>query len=710
MASDLVVRLRNYLGDPEAVASSAFRIAQDLSSLVNEATQDPGMEAEAQDLILRALELRSQFGAATSVIEGLARARGLYPYLDADSLSINELLAYEWHRAPELDDVVLHRVQAEAYRLLIDGTNLILSAPTSFGKSLIIDAVIAAKRYSRVVIVVPTIALIDETRRRLVNRFRDSYKIITHIGQEPAERTIYVLTQERVIEMPSLTDVDFFVIDEFYKLDPSRDQERAVTLNHAFYRLLRTGAQFYLLGPNIRAIPLEIPSRLKCTFISTDYSTVASDITRIRVPAADRLEALVALCRDLHDPTLVYCASPASARRVAGALEIGAPVEKVNELTDAATWIGAHYHPDWVFVRALRRGIGLHHGKVPRALQQFVVRMFDNNLLRFLVCTSTLIEGVNTKAKNVVVYDNKIATSKFDYFTFNNIRGRSGRMFQHFIGRAFLFNDPPQEDLPGIDVPFVTQPDTAAGTLLVQLDEADLSPRSLRRVQDMLDQEEIGLDVLRANHGIDPAAQIALARELKDRIDFHGPLLAWQGFPTYDQLRHVCRLIWEFLMPDRRMRGGVASGDQLAFKVNRFRHRHIPKTLILEELAQQTEPDVDAAVEDTLEFVRYWATYHFPQYLMAVHRIQEAVLRAAGLTFGDYRVYATQVENQFASPGISALDEYGVPLEVARKLATHLGDPETLDESLRRLAQLDIARLGLDAFEREVVTDAKRNL
>ena len=30
-----------------------------------------------------------------------------------------------------------------------------------------------------------------------------------------------------------------------------------------------------------------------------------------------------------------------------------------------------------------------------------------------MVCTSTLIEGVNTKAKNVIVYDNKIAKKKF---------------------------------------------------------------------------------------------------------------------------------------------------------------------------------------------------------------------------------------------------------------------------------------------------------
>ena len=48
-------------------------------------------------------------------------------------------LAYEVHRPLGIDDLVFHAKQAEVYRLLADGRNVVLSAPTSFGKSLIID-------------------------------------------------------------------------------------------------------------------------------------------------------------------------------------------------------------------------------------------------------------------------------------------------------------------------------------------------------------------------------------------------------------------------------------------------------------------------------------------------------------------------------------------------------------------------------------------
>src|SRR5439155_22674093 len=113
----------------------------------------------------------------------------------------------------------------------------------------------------------------------------------------------------------------------------------------------------------------------------------------------------------------------------------------------------------------------MRHGPLPRSLPQSVVRAFNSGALRYLVCTSTLIEGVNSKAKNVIVYDNRVAKRRFDFFTFNNIKGRSGRMFEHFVGRVFLFNDPPQEEFPFVDIPAFTQSASTAESLLIQLED-----------------------------------------------------------------------------------------------------------------------------------------------------------------------------------------------------------------------------------------------
>ena len=138
----------------------------------------------------------------------------------------------------------------------MDGENVILSAPTSFGKSRIIDVVIDSGKFNNLAIIVPTIALIDETRRRL-SSFSNSFKIVSQLTQQPAERNLFVFTAERLNAYEGLPKIEFFVIDEFYKIGALGvdGSDRTVALNQAFYRLRKDGGQFYLLGPSIRDIP-----------------------------------------------------------------------------------------------------------------------------------------------------------------------------------------------------------------------------------------------------------------------------------------------------------------------------------------------------------------------------------------------------------------------------------------------------------------------
>jgi replicative superfamily II helicase len=131
---------------------------------------------------------------------------------------------------------VFHSEQAVVYERLLSGENVVLSAPTSFGKSLVIDALLAARDFRNAAVVVPTIALMDECRRRLA-RLGDRYKIITHGTQRLTDRNLFVMTQERLLEIDRLPPLDFFAIDEFYKLDPDHSDERSNQLNILFHRL-----------------------------------------------------------------------------------------------------------------------------------------------------------------------------------------------------------------------------------------------------------------------------------------------------------------------------------------------------------------------------------------------------------------------------------------------------------------------------------------
>jgi hypothetical protein len=697
--------LRAALRSPDAVRENPFEVLKNIACLVG----NPEKELIAHEMVLRALEQRRYFEPYQQLLDSLVRAVGLFPYLEPDTLSFRDVVAYEFHRPVNMpEEFVFHREQADIYRRLLNGDSVILSAPTSFGKSRIIDAIIATGRFRNMAVIVPTLALIDETRKRLAV-FSDRYKIVTHLSQQPTDSNIFIFTAERAVAYGQFPAIEFFAIDEFYKLNAmSEDETRTVALNQAFYKLRKFGGQFYLLGPNIRHIPDGIETAFRCYFYPTKYTTVVSE--QIPVPDSDDdIQRLVTLCRDLRDPTLIFCRSPARVNEVAHALlNVGVGREATN-LQPAAEWASRNYHPDWVFGKSLVQGIGIHHGKLPRALAQYVVRKFNDLSLKFLICTSTLIEGVNTKAKNVVIFDNKIAREQIDFFTFNNISGRSGRMFEHFVGHVYLFNDPPAEQLPFVDFPLFTQDRDTPDSLLVQMENEDLAPFSRERMQKYQDQNVLPISVLRENASINPEAQIGLARHLLDAPDRWSTMLNWNRFPNSAQLAAICDLIWTYFVQATRSRGGVYSARQLAFKV--WQMLRVPSTA--ERVRQELRPGKyaaktpDEAVERVLEFERSWAGFDLPRYLMAVSRIQRAVFEPRGLEFGDYSIFASQTECFFTNPVIAALEEYGVPLQVGVKITDALGETDDLDAGLAKLKHLRINELGLDDFERELLVDAR---
>src|SRR5258708_2942527 len=176
---------------------------------------------EGRDLVIRALAVLNRFEKSQrAVLMTLVRNVGLFPYLSETiaAADVADQLAFELHRPDNADSaIVFHSLQARIYHQLLRGANVVLSASTSSGKSLVIDEIVASEKFRKIVIVVPTLALIDETRRRLLRRFGDRCAIITHPSQKAqSDRiTVYVLTQERVLSRDDLADIEFLVVDEF---------------------------------------------------------------------------------------------------------------------------------------------------------------------------------------------------------------------------------------------------------------------------------------------------------------------------------------------------------------------------------------------------------------------------------------------------------------------------------------------------------------
>lgn len=699
-------RLRTLLREPLTGDTDRFKIIKEVSSLI--AQGNPA----GQEFVLRLLARLKDFQEWEPIVYSLVRQVGLFPYLEEENLSLKDALAYEVHRPEGLlgENVVFHHAQAEVYYTLLRGENVVLSAPTSFGKSLIIDAIIASRKPSNIFIIVPTIALIDETRKRL-SKFKDQYKIITHPSQSIAQSNVFVLTQERALEIIPDVAVDFFVIDEFYKLgSQSNDEERCHILNQVFYMLVKKKAQFYLLGPNIEAvIPARLEEEVQFKFFKTDYKTVVSEYHDMsKDKGRTNKERLVELIATLNGPTLVFCQSPASANKVAKALSNSGCFSRIEENEGLACWLRENYHPEWVLPRCLELGIGIHHGKVPRAIAQKCVRLFNERKIQVLVCTSTLIEGVNTKAENVIVYDNKIAKKKIDYFTFNNICGRSGRMSSYLIGHVYLFESPPVATLPSVDFPVFTQDDTVSEKLLINLDVEDLSESSKLKLSEYLIQHDLSQDTLKRNSYIDLNKQLELARVIKADLDRVKGLLTWREYPSNDQLKEVCKLIWEYLNLEKKGHG-VRSSDQLYFRINQFRVAGSIKGLIEDIIQNDTSygGDVNDAIELAFDILRHWINYQFPRFLRSLSDIVNDVFEKNNLPLCDYSYFAGLVECYFSRSYVLPLDEYGLPIQISKKIGEIIEIPSDIDDALEQLRNFTPSPDSFSPVEREFIEECQ---
>lgn len=690
-----------------------FQLLADISKVCS-SNVDIGRE-----LVIRILEEKENFAHEyQEIIDDLAMQVGLYPYVTAlEELSLRNALMHAAHRADgTMNDYILHSSQARVLRRLLDGESIILSAPTSFGKSLLIDVIISAKSFNNVVLIVPTLALVEETRRRM-SRFIDDYSIITSSNQSISEKNIFVFTQERFLSMENeIPKIDFFAIDEFYKLSISNDGGRSTLLNQAFLRLSRTGAQFYLLGPSIQAIPEMVKERLNCRFMVEDFQTVAIELHFLKKKPTKE-ESLASLLDEIDGQTMIYCQSPASTRKLLRSYLSLRNLEKTKdeELIEAAKWTSENYHNEWLVSVALQHGIGIHHGRLPRSLGRFMIRAFEEGKLKVLLCTSTLIEGVNTCAKNVIIYDSKLNRKPLNFFTFNNIRGRSGRMFRHFVGNVYVFDAPPQEELPFVDMPAINPGESTPSSLLINLTPENIPPYLAAKVDALVNQKYLPRDILMRNSGIEPEYLLDTAKYLFDLSVRDLDKFVWSSRPQYEDILLTSNVIWEQL-------GGVTSARQSSMRSasmmtlwvwKLYASRNVPRfrrEMISSQIRRNTSPD--DAVENVLSFIRGWASFNYPKYLIALDELTNHVLLSRGLRPCNYIPFAATIEHLFQPSSFSALEEYGLPTEISEKLLNGrlFSKDDGLDVVVNNLRNKEIIGFANGVFEQRVIEDFQKGI
>lgn len=86
-------------------------------------------------------------------------------------------------------------------------------------------------------------------------------------------------------------------------------------------------------------------------------------------------------------------------------------------------------------------GIFPHHGNTPHGIRLAVEYAMRENLVRFVVCTSTLAQGVNLPIRYLIVTSVYQGMERIKVRDFHNLIGRAGRAGMHTEG-SILFADP----------------------------------------------------------------------------------------------------------------------------------------------------------------------------------------------------------------------------------------------------------------------------
>ncbi|EGQ9205191.1 TPA: DEAD/DEAH box helicase [Vibrio cholerae] len=694
-----------------------------LSSLIKEFNSHTN-ESLVQDIVIRALERKKEI-PNDFILDHLLDELGLFPYVDKEKSTTKDKIRQSLFTTPQDNEKTFHIRQAEVFHRLINGENIVLSAPTSFGKSLIIEALVASNEFNNMVIVVPTIALIDELKKKLF-KYNQQYKVITQVTQQPSNRNIFIFTQERVLEYKQFSTIDFFIIDEFYKLAPtSKNDERCDRLNLAFRTLYGKCQRFYMLGPKINGLVSGITEELRCTFLKFDsYATVATNEyfypleTKGKDADVDieRDEKLFEILKDIGrgEQTVIYCKSPKRAsslmtRLLGSGLLI--PDNRNNELSE---WLSDSFHSSWSLVEGVKHGVAYHHAQLPRAVGALIVDLFNDSKINILICTSTLIEGVNTNAKNIVIYDDCITRkTKLDMFTFNNISGRSGRMFEHFVGNVFIFGERPQIELPYIDVPVITQSDNASESLLLHLGE-EVNDENLNKVRKFYDQDVLPVQLLLKHQGVDPNKLIRFAEDLITKCGAWNKKMVWEGIhPNAEQLRHLSEVLFNYFNVSSMGGGTVRTDAQLYRKLIDIINKVDDKTLIVQDYNfwrdGNIEYTVDDAVQSVFNFKKNLVNYNLPKIIYAISDIQEVIFKRFEYSYGDYTPFAASLENFYLPAAINSLEEFGIPNQVAKKIIerTEFEDIDNIDSVIKELSRSRDASFSyLTNFEKTFVIKA----
>ncbi len=360
---------------------------------------------------------------------------------------------------------------------------LIISAPTSFGKTSLLIEYIAKNNFelNNIIFIVPTNSLIEELYIKLLKINRElpfKYKITININK-PSIRNIKILTPERFLnyyEYYGISSEDLIVMDEAYKIESNNNEDIDVIDNRAlkFRRVIeilgKSNRKVIMLSPYTyekdesmikymekykvleenRKIKYVVHNYYNLTKLKDFKKHFGNDEINYAEYNNSWKKTIQILNKIKEDSNVIYINYPSVA------IKILQEIRKMNIINDnyknderynifvkhLEDMYNVENIDEWYIISAIKQGVGIYVASMPRYIKREIVNLFERDILKVLIVTTAFIEGVNSCAKNIIVTSGYTGGKEpLNEMELLNISGRAGRFGKKYIGNVYFLDN-----------------------------------------------------------------------------------------------------------------------------------------------------------------------------------------------------------------------------------------------------------------------------
>lgn len=339
--------------------------------------------------------------------------------------------------------------------------DFIVVAPTSYGKSELIVQKVEDNLDKNICIIVPTKSLLSQTRKRIIqnNIIRESRnKIVTHpdMLSNIENNFVAILTQERLLRLlqkhPSLK-FDMVLIDEAHNLIENDNREILTIQNLKILKKRNSKIKYYYFTPflvepqklkifkNSELLTDKIYEFIKiekyfvCDLTSNEKIFKVYDQFLNKFFDIEYLQTIQNTFGFINkfaaNKNIIYINRPKYIELFSKS--INNPIEITENIKKVQRALKEFLHGDYNLIKTLNNGVVYHHGGMPENVRLYVENAFSKiEEIKYVVTTSTLLQGVNIPAEKIFLLDTKKGTGNLNSVQFKNLVGRVCRFSEVF--------------------------------------------------------------------------------------------------------------------------------------------------------------------------------------------------------------------------------------------------------------------------------------